>query len=277
MVDSPPVVPDRLRRALVCGAAACMPALAGVAAGASPGPRVPILAFHRFAGTAEDSMTVRIARFEAQLRVLEELACNVIPLAAWVAWRLAQAQGQAGPLPARAVVLTADDGHRSQFEQMAPRLRERGWPVTLFIYPSAISNATYAMTWAQLRALADDAGVSVQSHTYWHPNLLRERERMSPDAFERLAIGQLKRSREVLERQTGRSVTLLAWPFGLTDAGLPRQAAQAGYLAAFSLGNRSADAADPLYDVPRHLMVDGVDPRQLTVRLEAAFAGRAGS
>ena len=126
MVDSPRVVPDRLRRAWLFGAA-CMPALARGAAGASTGPRVPILAFHRFAGTVEDSMTVRIARFEAQLRVLEDLACDVIPLAAWVAWRLARARGQASSLPARAVVLTADDGHRSQLEQMTPRLRERGW------------------------------------------------------------------------------------------------------------------------------------------------------
>ena len=100
---------------------------------------------------------------------------------------------------------------------------------------------------------------------------------MSPVAFERLAIDQLKRSRAVLERQIGRSVTLLAWPFGLKDADLAGQAAQAGYLAAFKLGNRSADAADPLYDVPRHLMADGVDPRPWTARLEAACAGRAGS
>jgi len=267
--------PDRLRRALA-GSLACAPALGWAATAVVPkGPRVPILAFHRFAATAQDSMTVRTANFDAQLRLLQSLSCQVIPLSTWVAWRLAQTQGKDIPLPARAVVLTADDGHRSQFEVMAPRLRERGWPVTLFIYPSAISNAPYAMTWQQLRELASDTQVSVQSHTYWHPNLLRERERMSATAFERFAISQLQRSRDMLEQRSGRAVSLLAWPFGLSDDGLAQLASRAGYLAAFSLGNRSATAADPPYAVPRHLVVDSVDTRQLAARLEAAFGDKA--
>lgn len=270
--------PNRLRRALV-RSLACGPALGGGAPAVAPAQsrRVPILAFHRFASTVQDSMTVRTANFEAQLRLLESLSCQVIPLSSWVAWRLAKAKGEDVPLPARAVVLTADDGHRSQFEVMVPRLRERGWPVTLFIYPSAISNAAYAMTWAQLRELAADLQVSVQSHSYWHPNLLRERERMTPAAFQRFVANQLGGSRDTLERQVGHPVTLLAWPFGLSDDGLVQQAAQAGYLAAFSLGNRSATAADPLYTVPRHLMVDSVSARHLAARLEAAFGDKAAS
>ncbi|GAA0766984.1 polysaccharide deacetylase family protein [Ideonella azotifigens] len=219
-----------------------------------------------------DSMTLRIANFESQLRMLESRNCHVIPLSDWVAWRLALASGDAAPLPARAVVLTADDGHRSQFEAMAPALRERSWPVTLFVYPSAISNASYAMTWPQLRELAADPLVSVQSHTLWHPNLVRERGRMAPQAFRRFVADQLTRSRDTLEQKLAHPVTLLAWPFGLSDEGLAAQAAEAGYRSAFSLGNRSAGPADPLYAVPRHLIVDSVDASQLAARLEAAFA-----
>lgn len=218
-------------------------------------------------------MTLRLDHFEAQLALLERLRCRVVPLADWVAWR----QGRRGALPDRAVVLTADDGHRSQFEQMAPRLRERGWAATFFVYPSAISNAGYAMTWPQLAALAESPGLSVQSHTFWHPNLLREQRSRPPDAFRQFALTQLRRSRDTLQRHLGRPVDLLAWPFGLSDAGLQALAAEAGYAAAFSLGNRSATAADPLFDVPRHLIVDGVDARQLEVRLRAAFGDGAPS
>lgn len=265
---------DRLRRALTFSLV-CSGALAhGKALAGPPATRVPILAFHRFASTALDSMTLRIANFEAQLRLLQSLSCQVIPLSTWVAWRLALARGEAATLPPRSVVLTADDGHRSQFEVMAPRLRELGWPATLFVYPSAISNAAYAMSWDQLRELVAGPHFSVQSHTYWHPNLLRERERMPPGEFRRFAADQLVRSRATLERQLGHPVNLLAWPFGLSDEGLAEQAGQAGYAAAFSLGNRSAAADDPLYAVPRHLMVDSVDARQLAARLEAAFSSR---
>lgn len=264
------------RRRLLALGLACSPALASSALAAVPGqPKVPILVFHRFAASALDSMTVRVANFEAQLRRIEQLSCQVIPLSSWVTWRLALGSADEHKLPPRAVVLTADDGHRSQFEVMAPLLRERGWPVTLFVYPSAISNATYAMTWPQLRELAADPGVSVQSHSFWHPNFVRERARQLPEDFQRFVATQLSRSREVIEQRLARPVDLLAWPFGLGDDGLAEQAAQTGYRAAFSLGNRSASAVDPVYAAPRHLIVVSVDARRLASLLEAAFAERA--
>ena len=230
--------------------------------------RVPILVYHRFAPTVLDSMTLRTARFESHLSTIKRLGCTVVPLADWVAYR----RGERGPLPPRAVVLTADDGHRSQFEVMAPLLQREGWPVTLFIYPSAISNASYAMTWEQLRQWRSDPRVSIQSHTYWHPNLVRDRQTMAADVFERHARNQLRHSQEVLNKRLEASVSLLAWPFGLSDPGLQQWAQESGYRAAFALENRSASRHDPVYAVPRHLMVDSVDAAQLAARLEAAFA-----
>ena len=263
----PPPLPtvDRRRRAL------CTAALLGPLGGHAAVAAVPILAFHRFAPTAVDSMTVSLDRFDAQLRLLERLSCRVVPLADWVAWRC----GRRAALPERAVVLTADDGHRSQFEQMAPRLQERGWPATFFVYPSAISNADYAMTWPQLQTLAERPGLSVQSHTLWHPNLLRERRGQPPAAFERFARQQLGQSRQVLQQRLGRPVDLLAWPFGLSDTGLQALAAETGYAAAFALGNRSASARDALFDMPRHLIVDSIVPAQLEARLRTAFGDGA--
>jgi len=257
---------DAKRRTLAF-AMLCAPLL-GHAARSLPQPSVPVLLYHRFAATALDSMTVRTSNFEAQLRMLEQLACSIIPLADWLAWR----RGERATLPPRAVVLTADDGHRSQFEVMAPLLHARGWPITLFVYPSAISNARYAMTWPQLRELVAQPGFSVQSHTFWHPNLMQERRRLPPQAFRRFASDQLRRSRDVIAQRLAHPVSLLAWPFGLNDEALWAQAAECGYQAAVALGNRSATRQDPLYAVPRHLLVDSIDAPQLAARLRAAFA-----
>lgn len=230
--------------------------------------RVPILVYHRFGATAVDSMTVSTPRFQSHLAVLSELGCQVISLHEWVAYR----RGERPSLPERAVVLTADDGHRSQAEVLAPALAERGWPVTLFIYPSAISNASYAMTWDQLRQWRRQPSVMIESHTYWHPNLVRERRNMDATAFERFATTQLTRSKAVLQDKLGQEVSLLAWPFGLSDPGLQQLAHTCGYRAAFALENRSATLTDPVYAVPRHLMVDSVSAGELKRRLMAAFS-----
>ncbi len=50
-------------------------------------------------------------------------------------------------------------------------------PVTLFVYPSAISNADYALTWEQLLELKETWLFDIQSHSYWHPNFKEEKRR----------------------------------------------------------------------------------------------------
>jgi peptidoglycan/xylan/chitin deacetylase (PgdA/CDA1 family) len=269
MASSHLAPPLRLSRRRFSAALGCA-AVAGPGAAAPPAalaPRVPVLVYHRFAATVEDSMTVRLATFEAHVRALSDLGCSVLPLAEVVAWR----RGLRAELPPRAVVLTADDAHRSQFEHMAPRLRETGWPVTLFVYPSAVSNAPYAMTWQQLVALQAGGLYRVESHTYWHPNFLRERQRQAPEAFERFATEQLIKSRQRLHERLDADPRLLAWPFGLTDEGLMDLAGRLAYEASFVLGNRHLTRQDPLHALPRHLMTDAMSGPQLARLLEDAF------
>lgn len=228
-------------------------------------PAVPVLAYHRFGEQAVDSMTIRLSTFDAHLAVLQDLRCQVVPMQALIDWLT---RGQ--PLPDRAVVLTADDGHRSQFEHMAPRLRSFAWEVTLFIYPSAISNASYAMTWDQLRSLQAD-GFRVESHTFWHPNFAQERRRLDPASYERFARDQLQRSRERLQRELDRPVRLLAWPFGVSEPLVQQIAHDTGYEAAFSLGNRPTLRSDDRFVLPRYLVTEAMGATQLRHLLMASF------
>ncbi|MFY7864287.1 polysaccharide deacetylase family protein [Roseateles sp.] len=234
---------------------------------------VPILVYHRFADRAVDSMSIRRSLFAAHLETIHRLGAQVIPLSDWVAYR----RGELKQLPARALVLTVDDGHLSQYQVMAPLLQEASqrtgaaWPITLFIYPSAISKASYAMSWAQLRELSRQPGFSLQSHSYWHPNFVQERRRLDPAAFDRFARQQLQRSRGVLQDKLGTAVTQLAWPFGLSDAGLHALAEELGYHAAFGLSNRAATLQSPQFDAPRYLTLDSVSERALAVWLKQAF------
>jgi peptidoglycan/xylan/chitin deacetylase (PgdA/CDA1 family) len=213
---------------------------------------VPILLYHRVAPTVVDSMTVSLPVFESQLAYLKEHGYTVIPLQRLLAYLRGL-----GPAPAaRSVVITDDDGHRSVYESMAPLLKRYGYPATLFIYPSAISRAAYAMTWEQLRELKTSGLFDIQSHGYWHPNFLKEKRSLSPEAYARLVDSQLLRSRERLERETGGSIAMLAWPFGLYDAALMKRAAELGYEAAFSLERRPARFGDDLMALPRYLVTD---------------------
>jgi len=226
--------------------------LAGRAASADGDDAVPVLVYHRFGPTVADAMTVRTATFEAQLAWLRDHGHRVIPLRALVDWL----RGTGPPPPPRAVVLTADDGHRSVASDMFPRLRAAGFPVTLFVYPSAISNASYALTWEQLAEMQASGLVEVQSHTYWHPKFTAEKKRLSPEDYERFVAMQLGRARETIAARLGRPVDLLAWPFGIHDRDLEADAARAGYVAAFTLERRAVRRNELLFALPRFLVTD---------------------
>jgi polysaccharide deacetylase len=215
-------------------------------------PRVTILAYHRFGPAVKDAMTVRTSTFRWQLSYLKEHGHPVIPLRSLVAYL----QGR-GPAPAdRAVVITVDDGHRSVFADMQPIVREYEVPVTLFIYPSAISNAAYAMTWEELALLHRTGFFDIQSHTYWHPNFNTERRRLSATAYRAFAMEQFVKPRRVLRDKLGIEADLIAWPFGIHDDELTGMAREAGYIAGLTLERRVVTARDDLMTLPRFLVTD---------------------
>lgn len=240
--------------AVLCAAAVPMPATASDTV-----PRVAVLVYHRFGETAADSMTVRVETFEAQLRMLRAHGYRFVALRDVVDW----IEGERDTLPPKVVALTVDDGHRSVFDTLRPIALRENLPITLFIYPSAISNASYALTWDQLRALRASGSFDVQSHTYWHPNFNIERRRLSRDAFQAFAAMQLEKSRASLETHLQTHVDLLAWPFGIVDDELVQIASAAGYRAAFGLGNRLIDRRTPAFRLSRFLIVDADTPAVL--------------
>jgi len=214
--------------------------------------KVSILLYHRFGPDVPNTMTVKTADFEGQLKSIKSLGYTVIPLKEL----LQKLKGEAVVLPAHAVVLTADDGHRSVYTDMFPLIQRYNVPVTLFIYPSAISNAPYALTWQQLAEMKKSGLVDVQSHTYWHPNFRIERKRLSPDAFQQFLRKQLVFSKQALEGHLGGTVDLLAWPYGIYDPELMSAAAKAGYVAAFSIDRLPVTAASPIMALPRYIVSD---------------------
>lgn len=242
----------RRRFLLGIAGAAGMALLAPAAAGDEPRSGVPILIYHRFGPALTDSMTVTTPVFESQFLGLLEQGYAVISLNRLVAWLA----GRAPAPPARSVAITADDGHRSVYTDLFPLIQRRRIPVTLFIYPSAVSNAAYSLTWEQLAEMKASALVDIQSHTYWHPNFRKDRQQLAPDAYEASVAMQLKRSKETLERKLGGPVEFLAWPFGIYDSWLMEHASQAGYVAAFTMERRHASPRDPLLALPRYLVTD---------------------
>lgn len=158
---------------------------------ADNGISVPILTYHNFDPSVPGSMTIDTAKFEEQVKWLKDNGYTVIPLQQLVSYL----QGKTASIPAKSVVITADDGKKSVYTYMLPIVRKYNVPVTLFIYPSAISNASYALTWEQLKELQKTGLFDIQGHTYWHPNFKQELKRLSATDYEKFVQTQLVKSK----------------------------------------------------------------------------------
>jgi peptidoglycan/xylan/chitin deacetylase (PgdA/CDA1 family) len=227
---------------------------------------VPILLYHRFGPTPADCMTVTDSVFLSHLEYLKANGYSVIPLR-----HVVEGMRRKEPPPARSVAIVVDDGHKSVYTDMLPIVRQYRIPVTLFIYPSAISNASYAMTWGELRELQKTGLFDIQSHTFWHPNFKKEKKRLNALEYEQFVRMQLIKSKARLEKEFGTRIDMLAWPFGIYDDDLMAKAKEAGYIAAFTIEGERERHWDNSMKLPRYLLTNADRGK----RFEMIFAGNS--
>lgn len=213
---------------------------------------VPILLYHRFGATFADSMTTTTPVFKQHLEYLMSHGYTVIPLRTVVNYYLHKGP----PPPPKSVVITEDDAHISVYTDMLPLVKKYRIPVTIFVYPSAISNAKYAMTWNQLRELQETGLFDIEGHTFWHPNFKRDHKKLSSQEYDKFVDMQLGKSKAKIEKELDKKIDMLAWPFGIYDDYLISKAAQHGYVATFTIVGHSANGSDTAMKLPRFLLND---------------------
>ena len=183
---------------------------------------VAVLMYHRIgvgplAGreVGEDAYAVAPEVFREQLELLASRGCSVVMTAELAARSRVPAE--------RGVVLTFDDGNRSDWSVALPALRQRGWTATSFVTPAFIGRPGY-MTWPEVREL-HQAGWCVGAHGLDHTPLAT-----LPEAELRR---HLREARRLLEAELAAPVETLSLPNGSGGRRVLAAAADAGYRIVF--------------------------------------------
>lgn len=207
------------------------------------GRAATILCYHIVESPQDPRMEISRETFREQMRYLAMTGYNVIPLRHLYEF----IAGKRGSIPNNAVVITIDDGWRSTYTEVFPEMRRRKFPFTVFLYPKIIGQTAYALTWKQVRDMAE-AGVDIQSHSLSHPYLTHRRHASLDDkAYREWLERELLESKRVLERETRREVEFLAYPYGDYDRRLASFVARAGYAAALTCDyGRVTRGSDPM-------------------------------
>lgn len=222
----------------------CKIVLLFIALGAMPAvaaDHAVIFAYHRFGEDTVPATNVRLAQFDAHLAYLEEGGFNVWPLS-----RVVRHLKAGMPLPERTVALTADDAYRSVMTQAWPRLKRRGWTMTLFVATDGVDQRIRGyLSWDEIRALQAD-GMEIGAHSAAHGH-------MAEMDGEKVA-GDFARARERFIDELGAQPDLLAWPYGEASQEGMRLAQDAGYLAAFGQHSGPTHAGQDFFMLSRFAM-----------------------
>jgi peptidoglycan/xylan/chitin deacetylase (PgdA/CDA1 family) len=196
---------------------------------AHPQP-VVILVYHHIARSERGTQLLYVspAEFTAQIAYLSHHGYQAVTLQqVYNAWT-------GGPaLPARAIVLSFDDGYVSQSSFAAVVLRRYHWPAVLNLIVNNLSPHT-RFSAAMVRSLLA-SGWELDSHTVTHRPLTL--------LSARVARHELVASRAYFRRSFDVPVNFFCYPGGDYNRAVERAVKQAGYLAATSTDFSAATPA----------------------------------
>jgi peptidoglycan/xylan/chitin deacetylase (PgdA/CDA1 family) len=217
---------------------------AGRAEAQSPGPDqwdvhdAVILIYHRFGEGRWPSTNVTLEQFEAHLDYLTDNGFNVASLPDVVA-----AFRDKRPLPPKTVVITVDDAYASVMTEAWPRLKARGFPLTLFVSTEPVDEKFSGyLSWDQIRQLQAE-GVTIGHHGHSHGSFL--------DLGLEGTLSDIDKASERLKAELGQVPDIIAYPYGEYDGALRTKMEELGFKAALAQYSSVASAEDSLYEIPR--------------------------
>ena len=223
---------------------------------------VPVLTYHRVCTDASGPIaefSVTPAQFAEQLDLIESLGFHVID-----ANDLAQARTKGLPVAPQSVVVTFDDGFRDNLDAFES-LAKRQMPATLFVSTGlldGIDNGGQRLG-PMLRPndLNDIRQLGGRIGCHGHEHLELDACSTTRAEFD------IRTSRRCLQDWLGAPVTLFAYPYGYNSAGVRGLVENAGFDAAYAVGNRASTTRDSPWAISRFLIRADTSTSQLVAWL----------
>ena len=183
---------------------------------------VPVLVYHQVNDIDQDSLTLTVEQFDAQIKYLVDEGYTIItPTELLDAW-----EGK-GVLPKNPMVITFDDGHLEFYKNVYPILQKYNVKATVFVATDFISLYPNYLTWDQVKEMQKSGLVDFESHTLNYKILTKIHSRDK-------IWDQLYSSKQALEWYLKKPVPYVVYPGGQYDMDVSDLSKEAGYRAVFT-------------------------------------------
>jgi poly-beta-1,6-N-acetyl-D-glucosamine N-deacetylase len=239
-----------------------------------------------------EKYTISTEQLTQQFSWLKEQGYKVITVDDLIA-----ARANRRPLPAKAVMLTFDDGYRSFYTHVFPLLKEFKYPAVLALVGSWLElkpgeKAQYEgqnytrekfLNTAEIREMSSSGLVEVASHSYnlHHGILANPQGNLLPASISRAydatnnlyendaeylsrVRSDLTKNTKFIRRLTGKRPRVMVWPFGRYNMAVIDVAHSLGMPITFTLDGGINLMKDPLWKIHRVVIESGETVSQLS-------------
>ncbi len=223
------------------------------------GRKLPVLMYHHVVEDGQEcnDMTVTVSRLREDLQWLRDSGYTTV---------LPRELAAGEPLPEKPVLITFDDGYRSNYNLAFPIFQEFEAKMVISVMVYMQDNAASDfITWAMCREMIDSGLIEIGSHTYLLHNLderggsfdpegvngVQRKPDETAEAFQTRVLDDIQRSYDLIAEKLEVSPTFFAYPFGLTEPDADGLIRELFPVTAVTLP-KTADLTGGLYDLPRH-------------------------
>lgn len=197
---------------------------------------VPVIYYHSVDKNADNEVTITPDMLEEQLNYINDNNYITITME-----ELYEHLQKNKPIPEKSILITFDDGYMNNYTEAFPILKNLNMKATIFCIGNSL-DGSYYLSEEAIKEMSD-YGIDIQSHTVNHLHL----DTLSYDE----QLLELKNSKEILEKITGKEIISIAYPFGDYNEDTIKAAKNSGYKLAFTTNLGLSDRDDNIYELDR--------------------------
>lgn len=185
---------------------------------------LPILMYHDLNDGSQpcNSMTVTSQRMESDLKWLSNNGYTTV---------LPHELASGITLPSKPIMITFDDGYRSNYDILYPLLKKYNMKAAIsLVVADTDKHSEHFLTWDMCREMINSGLVEIDSHTYnlHNPdtngqyknkgeNGIQRHRWENPFKYKKRVLNDIKKSYDRITEETGQIPSMLAYPYGISD------------------------------------------------------------
>lgn len=228
------------------------------------GKKLPVLMYHHVVEDGQEcnDMTVTVSRLREDLQWLRDNGYTTV---------LPRELAAGEPLPKKPVLITFDDGYRSNYDLAFPLFQEFEAKVVISVMVFMQDNGVSSfLSWEMCREMSETGLIEIGSHAYALHNLdgrggnftpggvngVQRKPEESDEEFQVRVLDDIQKSYDLIEENVGAAPSFFAYPFGLTEPDANELIRELFPVTVVTLTG-TADLSGGLYDLPRYTVTMG--------------------